>query len=484
MTGGFADIQRTLVPLWRSLSSLNEDEQTIVVVPSFSIWLPPEIAPLLPAYEERYLFLLFLLRQPRARMIYVTSMPVPEAVVEYYLGLLPGVIPSHARSRLQLLSAGDPAVIPLTKKILDRPKLLEEIRALAGDPSRAHIVPFITSELEQTLVEELGIPMYGADPRLTPLGTKSGSRKLFAESGVVHPLGYEGLYSIEDVVAAIEKMRSEREIESVIVKLNEGVSGLGNAIVDVPAGGDVAAHVRTMRLVEGTYEGFVELLATQGGIVEERITGDEIRSPSVQLRGTPLGELEVLSTHDQLLGGPDGQVYFGCRFPADAAYAASITRDAVAIGRRLIDLGVIGRFAIDFVVVRNGDTWRTYAIELNLRKGGTTHPYLTLQFLTDGRYDAEQATFRAPNGTAKFFIATDHADNPAYATLSIDDVFDVIVRNGMHFDLARQTGVVLHMLSALPHGRIGLTAVADSHDDAHALYERAKAVLDEAASPR
>ena len=41
------------------------------------------------------------------------------------------------------------------------------------------------------------------------------------------------------------------------------------------------------------------------GIVEERVVGEEIRSPSVQLRITPLGQLEVLSTHDQVLGGPE-----------------------------------------------------------------------------------------------------------------------------------------------------------------------------------
>jgi hypothetical protein len=30
---------------------------------------------------------------------------------------------------------------------------------------------------------------------------------------------------------------------------------------------------------------------------------------------TPTGEVEIVSTHDQLLGGPSGQSYLGCRFP-------------------------------------------------------------------------------------------------------------------------------------------------------------------------
>ena len=45
-----------------------------------------------------------LLRQPRLRMIYVTSMPIAPEIIEYYLALLPGVIPSHARARLSLVA--------------------------------------------------------------------------------------------------------------------------------------------------------------------------------------------------------------------------------------------------------------------------------------------------------------------------------------------------------------------------------------------
>ena len=47
--------------------------------------------------------------------------------------------------------------------------------------------------------------------------------------------------------------------------------------------------------------------------------------------------------------------------------------------------------------------------------------------------------------------------------LTPDDLFDIVVRHGLHFDQARQTGVVFHMMSALgEHGRTGLTAVGES----------------------
>jgi hypothetical protein len=230
----------------------------------------------------------------------------------------------------------------------------------------------------------------------------------------------------------------------------------------------------------GSLERYAGELARQGAVIEEELSGDEVRSPSVQMRITPLGELEVLSTHDQLLGGEDGTTYFGCVFPADARYARAITEEAVKVGRRLGREGVIGRFAIDFLTVRKPTGgWDSYAIELNLRKGGTTHPFLTLQFLTDGAYDPDRAEFTAPNGQRKFFIASDHVGGPAYRKLRVEDLFDLVVVHGLHFDQSRQTGVVMHMMSALTeHGRMGLTAVGDSPDQAREIYDRAVSLLD------
>jgi len=94
---------------------------------------------------------------------------------------------------------------------------------------------------------------------------------------------------------------------------------------------------------------------------------------------SPLGDLEVLSTHDQVLGGRSGGSFLGSRFPANCAYGPLIASEAEKIGQRLASLGVLGRFAVDFVVVRgDNDEWQSYAIEINLRLGGTTHPFQIL----------------------------------------------------------------------------------------------------------
>jgi hypothetical protein len=131
------------------------------------------------------------------------------------------------------------------------------------------------------------------------------------------------------------------------------------------------------------------------------------------------------------------------------------------------------------VVVRDeAGTWTPYAIELNLRKGGTTHPFLTLQFLTDGTYDTESGVFRTAGGDEKHLVATDHLESPMLRGLLLDDLFDIVARHGLHFDQARQTGVVLHMLSSLTEeGRIGLTAVGDTPADAERIYRRAERIL-------
>src|SRR5438105_14337246 len=160
----FDQLQKKLVPLWKSIQSFNQDPQTIVVVPSMSVDLTGAGA-VVQAYEERYLFLLLLLRQPRARLIYVTSQTILPSIIDYYLGLLPGVIPSQARQRLFLISPLDGSVRALTDKLLDRPRLIDHIRSLIIDPDRAHTAPLNTTNREKELAVRLGIPMYGADPK-------------------------------------------------------------------------------------------------------------------------------------------------------------------------------------------------------------------------------------------------------------------------------------------------------------------------------
>jgi hypothetical protein len=487
----FDDLQLAMPAVWESMQRGFADE-SVVVVPSISIErTTPGSGTVMAAMEERALFLLLLLRQPQLRMIYVTSQPVSESIVEYYLGLLPGVIPSHARARLTLVPVGDASTVPLSAKLLARPRLLREIRSLIPNPDRSHLIPYNTTPLERDVALSLGLPMYGADPRLAELGSKTGCRRMFEELEVPCPVGAENLHTVDDIVAGVQNMRVRRpSLTQAIVKLNEGVSGAGNASVDLqglpPVGSANEAAAITERVMglqpeseDLAVDVYLAAFAKHGGIVEERISGVVLTSPSVQMRALPDGTVELLSTHDQLLGGKSGQKYLGCVFPAASEYAALIAEPAMVVGRHLAQLGVLGRFAVDFVVVQDErGAWTSYAIELNLRKGGTTHPFLTLQFLTDGTYDGERGVFLTPAGTPKYLVATDHFEDERLKVLTVTELFDAVVRHGLHFDQARRTGVVFHMLSCLTEcGRVGLTAVGDSPEDAQRIYERAQSVL-------
>jgi hypothetical protein len=228
-----------------------------------------------------------------------------------------------------------------------------------------------------------------------------------------------------------------------------------------------------------TAEAYFEKLAATGGVIEQWIEGEDLRSPSVQLRVTPLGEVELLSTHDQILGGPGGQIYLGCSFPATPSYAPMIGRLARRVGERLADEGVIGRFAIDFVVARDEHhRWQPFAIELNLRSGGTTHPYETLVHLSGGAYDEEAATFITPTGQHKHYVATDHFESPQLRALGREGVVALAQGTELRFDRMARTGAIFHMLSSVDElGRTGFTAIADSADEADALYRRVQATV-------
>ena len=183
------------------------------------------------------------------------------------------------------------------------------------------------------------------------------------------------------------------------------------------------------------------------------------------MRALPDGTVELLSTHDQLLGGPSGQTLPRLHLPGGLRR----TPRAIAEPAHGRSAGTwpgsacsAGSPSTSSSVRDEAGGWTPYAIELNLRKGGTTHPFLTLQFLTDGRYDGDAGVFLHPSGHEKHLVATDHLEDDRLEALTVDDLFDIVARHRLHFDQSRQTGVVFHMISCLTEcGRLGLTAVGD-----------------------
>jgi hypothetical protein len=272
----------------------------------------------------------------------------------------------------------------------------------------------------------------------------------------------------------------------VVVKHDDSGAGDGNAVLDLSLMSTAADQEAWLRdLVAGLPEWYRADLAL-GGIVEERIGGKRFSSPSAQVDIRPDGKVTVLATHEQVLGGEGGQVYLGCRFPADPAYAPELARHAAAIGAELASEGAMGRFAVDFVAAADaepGAPWRVYAIEINLRKGGTTHPFAALRNAVPGRYDPESGQWIAQDGTSRVYSATDNLVDPTWHGLAPAAVLDVVRRAGLQFDPATGVGVVLHMLSGLAiDGRFGLTSIAVTQEEATRMHEGVRSAVSELAA--
>ncbi|MFL0790993.1 MAG: hypothetical protein AB8E87_12330 [Prochlorococcus sp.] len=307
-------------------------------------------------YEQRQLFALIWLRQTRARMVFVTSKLLPDMVLDSVLELLPGVPFSHARQRLCLFDTDDASPRPLAAKLLERPRLLQRIRDSLR-PGRSYLSCYNVGELECRLSEALQLPLMGCDPKLAPWGHKAGGRELFRRCGLPHPEGSELVFSAEGLLdAALELIERCPGLQRVVVKLNAGFSGEGNARLELEALqlADCSAAERRdrLRLALDTLPmpavGWQAQLPDQGALVEEWLEGgDELTSPSVQGLIHPGGQVEVLSTHEQQLGGDSGQVYLGCQFPALVAYRLELQRWGQAVGEALARLGALDHFSVD-----------------------------------------------------------------------------------------------------------------------------------------
>ena len=469
--------QEALVRRLRRLGRAGVETGTMVVVPSLTFPMAElEKIAAVVHYEERLLFLTLLLRRPDLRMVYVTSLEVDPAIVDYYLRFVPD--PAGARRRLRLVSLDDPAVRPLTAKLLDRPDVVGDVASSAAG-SDAYLVTFNVTPEERRLSEALGLPLYGPSPDLSWLGSKTGSRRIARRAGARVLEGSEDLWDLDALARATERIRAQApHARAVVIKLNNGFAGQGNAIVELAGPVRPLTESQTVFCAASeSWPSFEAKISADGAIVEELVRNEEMVSPSVQLRIVPGSDVEVLSTHDQILGGPQGQVYFGCRFPADPGYRLAIQDSGLKVGRALADAGVIGSFGIDFLVAPGRRGNAVYVSEINLRLGGTTHPFWMASLATGGAYDAASGELVARAGPRRY-TATDNLTSAALIGSRPGDVIDAIDRAGLGYDPATQTGALLHMLGAVPdHGKMGMTCVAGTLGDADELYAAVVAAI-------
>ncbi len=488
----FKEIQKQFPRQFENVFSDKLAPRTVIIIPSLT--MDPEILSKITGvnhYEERLLCMLMLLRMPRTNVIYVTSETIDPVIIDYYLHMLPGITGYHAQRRLTLLSCHDSSSKPLIQKILERPRLIQRIKEIIPTEHDAHMSCFIVTEQERSLAVQLQIPIYGCDPDLYELGSKSHGRKIFRQCDLAVPPGFEDLHSEEDMMDGLTKLKQQNPaLRKAVVKVNDGFSGDGNAIFSYK-GSEGVSDLKTwikenlqqrLKLVaeDLSYAMFLQKYESMGGIVEEFLEGEQKESPSVQCRVTPTGAIEIISTHDQELGGESGQVYIGAHFPASVEYAVELGTMGKKVAEALKQKGVLGRFAVDFISVKGKNGWKHYPIEINLRKGGTTHPFLMLQFLTDGIYnDGEGKYYTSKGHLIRYYFCSDNLKSEKYRGLSPHDLIDIAIVNDLHYDGTSQEGVMFHLIGALSqYGKLGVVCIGSTPEKAREFYAKIVTVLE------
>ena len=283
---------------------LNHDDESVVVVPSITLDRARRrrSGTMTQAYEERFLFLLLLLRQPRLRMVYVTSHAdrardrrvLPRAAARRDPQPRPG--PALAWSR-----STTPRPRSLSEKLLDRPRLLRADRAtLIPNRARSHLVPVQHHRARARRRAQPRHPDVRRRPAAAPTSApRPAAAGCSPRSGVPHPLGAEDLHTLDDLGrrAVGDAGAAAGDGRAPSSSSTRASPGAGNALVDLtglPAPGVARRARRRSR----------ERLRRHGAGVRERrrststspsspraaassrsgSPGTELRSPSVQLR--------------------------------------------------------------------------------------------------------------------------------------------------------------------------------------------------------
>ena len=305
----------------------------------------------------------------------------------------------------------------------------------------------------------------------------------------------DNLKNEDEITDAIIKLKEANPaLRKAVVKVNDGFSGDGNAIFsykgfftydnmgEKKGRKDIREELATrLKMVASTlsYETFISKLREMGGIVEEFIEGEIKVSPSVQCRVNPKKNCVVLSTHDQELGGESGQVFLGAHFPANIEYAPELGQVGMKVAEALAEKGVLGRFAVDFISVKEKDGWKHYPIEINLRKGGTTHPYVMLQFLTDGDYDREKGLYFTANKQTRYYFSSDNLRSEQFHGITPHDLIDIAMLHNLNYDGTLQEGVMFHLIGALSQfGKLGVVCIGSSPERAKYFYDKTVDVLE------
>lgn len=431
--------------------------------------------------EERFLYVIGYLRNPRTKIIYVSTNQIQPRIIEYYFDLLCSTQTernSYTKRFISIAVGRSVSGTTVTKRLLGSARLRQQILRHIPDKAAAVLRSFNSSPDEEALAVKLGLPLFAAQSQLVRFGSKSGSREVFKAVDLTPPFGVDQIHSAAQLYKAIQTIkRHNHNCQHVALTFNSSVSGVENATLTLKGwprsfAGLVRFLKTQMQPSSSTLsaEQYLEKFYTSGGIAEERLTGDQTCSPSAQVIIQPDKTVVITSTHERLFDKITKQKNLGARFPARPKLRPTIVAQAKRIGTFLAKRGVIGPFSIDFMSVKRHGRWSTYPLEINLHEGYTTYSYQLVKMLTRATVQPDTA-MRTATGRKVYYYVYNNISNPDYVGLEPGTLIDLVSAAGLAFDRSTNIGITLHVLGAVQRcGKFGAICIARSPQAAEQLF--------------
>lgn len=495
----FKNLQKILKKNGKILNFRYRGERTFVVVPGINHSKHVDLTKIdgLEFTEERMFFFLFLLKYSQTKIIYVTSRGFNTELFRYYVGLVSTSEEDLEKKmeRLTHIEVDDIRNLPLVKKVLENTKVISIIRKNISDPAKTVLRCYNATDLERRLAIAVGVPLFGSDQKFDFIGSKSGGRKVFrlAKTNVIP--GFEDLKNTTELMTATIKLAKKYpSYKKMVIKCNYAASGKGNCIIKISdffedlnidrtkTDSDKIAKILKRNLhdylsyqkPDETFETYMAKFNKSGGIVELFVPGMVKYSPSTQVIINANKKATITSTHEQVLGGPDGQLYMGCRFPALPSHRKLIIKEGEKIASVLSKKGIIGNFAIDYVVVydKNHANPIVKPIEINLRKGGTTHPFRAAFFLTGAKYNPNTGNLMCGQ-TRIHYIAMEIIHSESYKKLKPMELIKIVEKSKLDFNMNTKKGALIYSPgTTTDFGKFSALCIGHSDDEAEDIYKK------------
>lgn len=366
--------------------------------------------------------------------------------------------------------------LSLSKNLLMNKRCIEQIKK-SFKSENVLLEAFVSTEGEQNLASALGIPTWYGHPQMNYFHTKSGNRFLVG-SEVLMPKGIADLYSKESVLKALIQIKNQDpECSAFMVKLNFGVSGQGNmkVIINENNWNDLGESKKRLIAERSFLNGdlfnnsmsvasFEERIVEEGAVVEQFVRGELVDSPSAQVMVTPDG-VELISTHRQILDS-FGQKFIGGEYPCDQSYVEKISEMALLIGKKLKKFKVYGVSSVDFLLSRINGKVECFVIELNIRKGGTTHPFMLSNFAIDLEGKFKKGLLLSKNNTHYVYRSNDNFYPCKITAPKVSDLMIKSKKASILFNKKVKKGVIFHLLNAYTDfGKVGYTVLAPTKSE-------------------